>query len=77
MKPLPKAMVSRLCESKKVCTAAEMQLQVCVYLMLMFSRHYPIYTHNLKFSPVLHIYYNNYVSEHLSSRFKELGQNDT
>lgn len=26
--PLPKAMVSRLCESKKVCTAAEMQLQV-------------------------------------------------
>ncbi|EDL36112.1 mitochondrial intermediate peptidase [Mus musculus] len=27
-KPLPKAMVSRLCESKKVCTAAEMQLQV-------------------------------------------------
>ncbi|XP_051016614.1 mitochondrial intermediate peptidase [Acomys russatus] len=26
--PLPKAMVSRLCESKKVCAAAEMQLQV-------------------------------------------------
>ncbi|KAL6067270.1 hypothetical protein STEG23_006108 [Scotinomys teguina] len=26
--PLPKAMVSRLCESKKVCAAAEMQLQL-------------------------------------------------
>ncbi|XP_004631168.1 mitochondrial intermediate peptidase [Octodon degus] len=26
--PLPKAMVSRLCESKKVCAAADMQLQV-------------------------------------------------
>lgn len=28
-KPLPKNMVSRLCESKKVCAAADMQLQVC------------------------------------------------
>lgn len=28
LKPLPKNMVSRLCESKKVCAAADMQLQV-------------------------------------------------
>lgn len=28
LKPLPKNMVSRLCDSKKVCAAADMQLQV-------------------------------------------------
>lgn len=43
--------------------------------MLIFSSYYPIYVHNFKFLPVLYIYYSNYASEHLSSQFKELGQN--
>lgn len=38
---LPRNMVSRLCESKKVCAAADMQLQVGVCLCSeVFQGHY-------------------------------------
>ncbi|RLW08267.1 hypothetical protein DV515_00003126 [Chloebia gouldiae] len=47
--PLPKNMVSRLCESKKVCAAADMQLQIfgSSSFEKWLNDHSPVYKHEL------------------------------
>lgn len=69
-------MVSRLCESKKVCAAADMQLQVCMYLFLKYFRvviqnKYIALNSFQCYTFVIIIMF----LKHLSSEFKELDQN--
>lgn len=74
-KSLPKNMVSRLCESKKVCAAADMQLQVCA-CALNFVRagvHSTYITLNSCQPSTFMIIIM--LLTYLSSAFKELDQN--
>lgn len=72
-KPLPRNMVSRLCESKKVCAAADMQLQVgvclCSEVFTDIIQNKCITLNSCQCYPFIIIIM---LPKHLSSEFREL-----